>query len=76
MTELVNKQIGKEGKLDLGFKEGKLELTLGLDSAGVDAGLFVTVEPDYFLDKLKAAIPGTVDDTIIDLLKVAFKTQA
>lgn len=72
-TSLVSKELGKEGSMDLKFTEGKLKLTLGLDSAGVDAGLYVDVDPDYFLDKLKEAIPGTIDDAIIDMLKVAFK---
>ena len=42
---------------------------------GVDAGLYVDVSPEYFLDKLKAAIPGEVDDKIIDMLKLAFKVS-
>ena len=64
-----------EADLDLEFKDGKLRASVSYDGKGVDAGLYVDVSPEYFLDKLKAAIPGEVDDKIIDMLKLAFKVS-
>ena len=57
-----------EADLDLALIDGKLRLTVGYDGKGVDAGIYVDVEPSYFLDKLKNAIPGKFDDVIIDLI--------
>lgn len=62
-----------EAALDVDFVDGKLRLSVSYDGKGADAGLYVDVEPDYFLDKLKAVIPGSIDDAIIDMLKGALK---
>lgn len=72
MNDLVEIKKG-EATLDLDFKEGKLRLSVSYDGKGADAGLFVDLEPDYFLDKLKAVIPGQIDDAIIEMLKGALK---
>lgn len=61
-----------EMDLDLVFVDGKLRFTFGYDGKGVDAGIYVDAEPDYFLDKLAEAIPGDIDDKVIALLKAAF----
>jgi len=61
-----------EMDLDLVFVDGKLRFSVGYDGKGVDAGMYVDLEPDYFMDKLAEAIPGEVDDKIIALLKAAF----
>lgn len=72
MSDLVEIKKG-EATLDLDFKEGKLRLSVSYDGKGADAGLFVDLDPDYFLDKLKAVIPGQIDDAIIEMLKGALK---
>lgn len=71
--DLVEKDLGKELKLKLDFTSGKLQLGVILDSEGVDVGVNVAVDSDYFLDLLADAIPGEVDDAIIEMLKAAFK---
>lgn len=71
--ELVKKDFG-DGEFSLEFKDGKLKVSAGLDTKGVDVGVYVDLEPDYFLDKLAEAIPGEVDDAIIAMLKAAFKS--
>lgn len=72
MSDLVELKKG-EATLDVDFKDGKLRLSVSYDGKGADAGLFVDLDPDYFLDKLKAVIPGQIDDAIIDMLKGALK---
>lgn len=72
MSDLVELKKG-EATLDVDFKEGKLRLSVSYDGKGADAGLFVDLDPEYFLDKLKAAIPGSIDDAVIELLKNALK---
>lgn len=71
--KLVEYDFGKESGLDLEFKDGKLRLTIQYDGKGADAGVYVDLEPDYFLDKLAAAIPSEIDDMIIAAIKGALK---
>lgn len=71
--QLANVSKG-EVDLDVAFKDGKLQLSVKYDGKGVDAGVSVALEPEYFLSKLKAAIPGQVDDTVINLLLAAMKS--
>ena len=72
MSDLVELKKG-EATLDVDFKDGKLRLSVSYDGKGADAGLFVDLDPDYFLNKLKAVIPGQIDDAIIEMLKGALK---
>lgn len=71
--DLLNGKIGKEGSYELEMKDGKLRFTIGYDGQGVDSGLYVDLEPEYFLDKLADAIPGNIDDAIIAAIKGALK---
>lgn len=73
MNDLAKGKIGSEGTYDLEFKDGKLRLTIAYDGAGVDGGFFIDLEPEYFLDKLAAVIPGNVDDLVIAAIKGALK---
>ena len=55
------------------FKEGNVVLAVMYDGKGADAEMSVTLESEYFLDKLAEAIPGKVDDMIVAALKGALK---
>lgn len=65
MTDMLTQEIGKEGKLELKVEAGKVKMKVGVDTKGVDAAVEVAIDVPYFLEKLKAAIPGQVDDAII-----------
>ena len=65
--------IGTEGKAEVKLANGKLYLIGKYDGVQVDADLTVGIEIDLFIDKLKAQIPGAIDDAILDVLKVALK---
>lgn len=71
--KLVEMPISKETEFELEFKDGKLRLILGYDGKGVDGGLFADLDPEYFLDKLADAIPGTIDNMVIEAIKGALK---
>jgi hypothetical protein len=71
--KLVGVEFSSEAGVDLQWKEGKLRMVMSYDGKGVDAGVYCDLEPDYFLEKLKAAIPGDVDDKVIDMLRLAMK---
>lgn len=70
---LTEKELGSEGALKIEVVEGKVKLTLKYDSKGLDADLALLLESDYFIDKLAAAIPGQIDDMVLELLKKALK---
>jgi len=68
---------GKAGPVDydLELVGANLKLVVGSQAEGVSASLVVLVEPGHFLDKLKALIPGKIDDAVIDVLKAAFLSK-
>ena len=60
------------------FAEGEVQVQLvGADVvltyAGKGGSVSVKVDGEYLLDKLAAAIPGEIDDTVIGILKAALK---
>lgn len=59
--------------LDVKLTEGKLVLAVKYDGKGADATVSVALEPEYFVEKLTKAIPGTIDDTLAVLLLAALK---
>lgn len=66
-------ELSKEAGLKIEVVGGKVKVAVKLDTKGVDAEVAVLLEPDYFADKLKEAIPGKIDDAVIDVLKAALK---
>jgi hypothetical protein len=73
--DLLAKELGPEGKLKLELLEGKVVLTVALDSKGLDGELKLVLEAEYFGEKLKGLIGGKVDDLVIDLLLNALKAM-
>jgi hypothetical protein len=71
--ELADGEIGKEGMYDLKLADGVLCFMIGMDTKGVDASFEVKMDAGYFIDKLKAVIPGEIDDAVLEMLKVALK---
>lgn len=69
--DIVNKEISKEAKVDVEFKDAKLNITFSYEGAGAGVSVVGSVSADYLLDKLAAAIPGQVDDAIIAVMKMA-----
>jgi len=66
--DIVNQPVGGEGDVKVVLEGGKLKLVVGYDGKGVDGSLSVALDPKYFVDKLKAAIPGQIDDMLFDAL--------
>lgn len=72
MTELANIQKG-EANLKLEIKEGNVGLTLSYDGKQADAEFKVKLTIEEYAEMLKDAIPGEIDDTVIDLIVAAMK---
>ena len=71
--EIVKGPLGKIGDYDVQIKEGKLELTLNADVVGGSVGVVVKIESCELLDLIAKAIPGTIDDAIVNIAKEALK---
>ena len=69
----MEEKLGKDLSYDLGYDEEKKKVVmkLKLDSKGVDTELSVALDSEYFIDKLAEAIPGTLDDKILGMIKAA-----
>ena len=71
--EIIAAGIGPEAKIDLKIKDGAIVVEIAYSGADGYASVAAGLKPDAFFDKLKAAIPGTLDDMIFDALKGALK---
>ena len=69
----VSKELGKELSLDIKLENGMVKIEVVADMKGVDVGLSVALEPEYFISKLTAAIPGEVDNMLGQMLIAALK---
>lgn len=72
MTELASVKKG-EGEMSLRFDDGKLIASIAYDGAQADVKLEISLGVEEYLELLKKAIPGTIDDKIFDLLLLAIK---
>ena len=71
--DLVNKQLSSELAVDVKVENAALVLTLGYTGAQASAALSVTLSAEAFIKKLEAAIPGTLDDVVLEALLAAIK---
>ncbi len=69
--EIVNKDLGAEGKLDLKLEGGKLVLTVTHLHASGEISIVAKEDAKYFLEKLKVLIPGTIDDYLINIVEAS-----
>ena len=70
--DLANVKKG-EGSLSLEIVDGKIVSSLKYDGKQADAELKISLDVEEYLEMLKDAIPGEVDDAVISLLQAAMK---
>lgn len=73
MSEIKQGEIGAEANYSLSVVDGKLKLAIKYDGKQADAELAIMLDGSAFLDKLAAAIPGKIDDMVINAIKGALK---
>ena len=71
--ELLKQELGPEVDFDLKLVNGNLVIELKYEGMGGVATVSAGVTTDYFMDKLAALIPGTIDDAVIGLIKSSLK---
>lgn len=71
--DVVQGSVGPEGSYSIKFEQGVAKL--GAKYQGVQAGaeVIINVDAGMLLDALAQAIPGTFDDAVIQMAKLALK---
>jgi hypothetical protein len=72
-ADIVDGKIGSMGAYDVEFKGGKLQAKLVFSHPVGEATVNIAIGSDAVIEALKAAIPGKVDDAILEVLKSALK---
>ena len=73
MGDLAQGQIGPEAKYDVKFEGGKLVAELNYEGALLGAGLNIHIGADQVINAIEKAIPGQIDDAVLELIKSALK---
>lgn len=70
MTKVLDQKIGSEGEVEVDVELDKV--TFSVKAEGADGGISFTAyaKAKSVLEKMKAAIPGDVDDSIINGLEL------
>ena len=64
---------GKEFDMKLVISGGLVKIVGDYAGSGGAAKLEAGVSVDYFIDELKAKIPGQIDDAVLEIVKAALK---
>lgn len=70
-TDISTGPIGAVGQYDLAFRGGKLTLSVSASEPVGSVLAAISVDAGTVIDAIAKAIPGTVDDAILGLLKAA-----
>ena len=73
MGELADVHLSKELEMKISVSAGSVDLSLVYSGAQATATMGVKLSVDAFLSQLEAAIPGKLDDAVIEILKAALK---
>lgn len=69
--DIVDGKIGEVGAYDVEFKGGELVASISAGKFGLTAELSVKIGAEAVLEAIKKAIPGEIDDKVIDVIKLA-----
>ncbi len=75
MEDTMEKAIidGKEFDMKLVISGGLVKIVGDYVGSGGAAKLEAGISVDYFIDELKAKIPGQIDDAVLEIVKAALK---
>ncbi|HTL13061.1 MAG TPA: hypothetical protein VL588_11260 [Bdellovibrionota bacterium] len=65
-NDIVEGKVGAVGEYDVKFEDGKLVADVGVGKFGVSAQVGVAIEAAAVFAAIKKAIPGTIDDLVLD----------
>lgn len=70
-TVIAQGNVGTVGSYEVEFKAGKLNVTGVINESPVAVNVALSLDAGAVLDALARAIPGTIDDSIIAVIKAA-----
>lgn len=72
-ADILDGKIGNVGGYDLEFKDGKLSFVVDIAAPGglISGKLGVALDAAAVIDALTKAIPGQIDDAVLNLIKAA-----
>jgi hypothetical protein len=68
MMDITEGKAGSDGKYKVTYKNGDIRIESNYNAEGVTAGAFIEVEAIYLIDQITDAIPGEMDDAVLDNL--------
>jgi hypothetical protein len=72
--DIIDGNLGDKGSYDVEFKGGKLVAKVSYSVIdGVKGSAEIEVGADAVLEALKKAIPGEIDDALLNVLKAGLK---
>ncbi len=71
--EIIEGQIGPEAQYSLKFEGGMLKGLVAYKGAQMDGAFSLNYSVDSLIDAIEVAIPGKLDDAILEMLKAALK---
>lgn len=76
-AQILDQKLGTVGDIKLELKQGKLVLAVGAsEPQGSVAGqVLITVDAIVVLDLIAKAIPGTIDDAVLGVVKAALAAK-
>ena len=70
---LMEKDLGPEAKMKMEINGVKIVSSMEYAGEGGGGSVSASMDVEYFLGKLAAAIPGSIDDAVIALIVAALK---
>lgn len=72
---LVSGPIGELGSYELAWKSAALMLTVSIKAGPLKVATSAEVDSMEAFDEIAKAIPGTIDDAVIGVIKAALKPK-
>lgn len=73
--EIVGGNLGSVGSYDLAFKAGALQIEVKASVGPLLAGVSLALDAAKVIDALEAAIPGKIDDAVLEVIRAALLTK-
>lgn len=67
--DIIDGKIGTVGTYDVEFKGGKLRAVVLANTAVGSAGITLEIGAEQVITAIEKAIPGQIDDAILEMLK-------
>ena len=71
--EIVKGSLGPEAGYEVKFEGGKFVVGINYAGAELGGGLNIALDIDMVINAIEKAIPGQIDDAVLNLVKAALK---